>query len=116
MTVETEKYAENQAVVRPQGRVDASTADDLRQYLKETLQNDVRHLVVDMIQVDFIDSSGLGALVSGFKAARENHGSFVLANVGRQVRIALELTRLNQVFTVHEDVETAFASMATRSP
>jgi len=105
-----EEYSDQRAVVRVSGRLDADSAGALKAALKDAAAAGLIHLVVDMQDVSFIDSSGLSALVSGFKAARERNGALALAGVGPQIQMALELTRLNRVFPVYSDVATAFAS------
>ncbi len=110
MEIEVEDLAGMRAVVKLEGRLDANSADEAKAALKNAVAAGQTHFVVDMADVNFIDSSGLSALVSGFKAAREQGGSLALASVGPQIQMALELTRLNRVFTVFDDVESALAS------
>lgn len=112
MEYKVEEQGEKRATVRLVGRLDASSAPILRDALKDCVAHDLTALVVDMEGISFIDSSGLSALVSGFRSAREQEGTLVLACAGPQVRVALELTRLNQVFAIYEDVEAALASLA----
>jgi len=54
--------------------------------------------------VRFVDSSGLGALLSGFKNAAARSGKLVLSNIQPQVLSMFELTRLNRVFEIYSDV------------
>jgi anti-sigma B factor antagonist len=67
-----------------------------------------------MQKVNYVDSSDLGALVAGFKAARSQNSEFALVGVGRQITVALELTRLNKVFSVYSDVPSALAATANK--
>jgi len=81
-----------------QGRLDAITAPQIKSRLKDLVAAGHRQLVVDLVNVSFIDSSGLSALVSGFKAAREVGGTLKLAGLNEQTRIAFQLSRLDRVF------------------
>ena len=110
-----EQMPDRRAVVHISGRLDATMADELKQNLKGTIAEGNVFLVIDLSGVYFIDSSGLSALVSGFKSAQKHHGTLVLANVGSQVQVALELTQLNRIFGMYEDIETALASLGDQA-
>jgi anti-sigma B factor antagonist len=105
-----EEHPGQRAVVRLTGRLDANSSDALKTALKEVAATGLAHLVVDMQAVSFIDSSGLSALVSGYRAVREQDGALLLARVGPQIKVALELSRLYRVFPVYDDVASALAS------
>jgi len=107
-----ERRTDQLALVRVAGRIDAKSADEFKGVLKNATNEGLCRLVVDLHAVTFIDSSGLSALVSGFRAAHECNGAMFLAQVGPQVKIALELTRLSQVFRVFNDVDSALAELA----
>jgi anti-sigma B factor antagonist len=68
------------------------------------------NLVVDLQGVRFVDSSGLGALVSGFKNASSRNGNLKLAGLQLQVKSMFELTRLHRVFEIYTDSTEALAS------
>ena len=69
-----------------------------------------RNLVIDLQAVRFVDSSGLGALVSGFKNASSRNGNLKLAGLQLQVKSMFELTRLHRVFEIYTDSGEALAS------
>jgi anti-sigma B factor antagonist len=69
---------------------------------------------VDLSDVRFIDSSGLGALVSGFKNAVTYKGSLALAGFQDQVRSMFELTRLNRVFDIYVSEQEALAILSKK--
>ena len=68
------------------------------------------NLVVDLQAVRFVDSSGLGALVSGFKNASSRNGNLKLAGLQLQVKSMFELTRLHRVFEIYTDSAEALSS------
>lgn len=95
-------------VVKPTGRLNMVAAPTLRQELHALVDGGQRDVVVDLSGVEFIDSSGLGALISGLKVARQAGGDLRIAAPTRQVVTVLELTNLNRVLAVHESAESAF--------
>ena len=64
-------------------------------------------VVVDLGPTSFIDSSGLGALVSGLKTCRQAGGDLRIAAPGEQVRTVLRLTNLDRILRAHDSVEEA---------
>ena len=100
-------------VVVPEGtRLDAEVAGELRLALLELIERGNRKLVVDLREIDFIDSSGLGAFVSALKHIKQSDvsGDIRLANVHPSVAAVLEIIRLNRVFFQAPTVEDAVAS------
>jgi anti-sigma B factor antagonist len=93
-------------------RLDAHNSDSLKEAMKEVFERGAKKVLVDLGQVRFIDSSGLGALVSGFKNSVSHRGRLALAGLQAQVRSMFELTRLHRVFDIHEGVDDALASFA----
>lgn len=100
-------------VVRPEGeRLDVAVATDFRNALLELIQSGRRNLVVDLKGVSFIDSSGLGALVSALKTLKADggQGDVRLAAVQEPVVALLEIIRLNRVFSTYPSVDNAVKS------
>jgi len=96
-------------VVQLHGEVDLYSAPVLRATLDELVAGGAKMIVVDLDNVDFLDSSGLGALIGAFKQLRGLGGGTIrLAAPPPQVRKILELTGINQVFEVAATVESAF--------
>jgi len=97
------------AVVRLSGRLNMVTAGDLRERLSATIDAGSARIVVDLAGVDFIDSSGLGALISGLKSARQAGGDLRIAAPTEQVRLVLQLTNLERVLTPYPSAESAYS-------
>ena len=110
MNLLVERPAAGHVLVRPEGRVDADTADRLRDLLLELANESARTVVVDLEAVDFIDSSGLSALVAGFKSLTRSGGTMRLTRPKPQAQTALRLTQLDRVFTIFDSVEEALAA------
>ena len=95
-------------IVSPKGRLNMTVAAPLREQLRGLVQSGNSELVVDLSAVDAIDSSGLGALISGLKAARQSGGDLRIAGPSAQVTAVLELTNLDRVLKSGESPEDAF--------
>ena len=107
MQVSIERREGQVAVVTPEGRLDLASASEFKQTLNDAVAAGDRTLVVDLSKVPFVDSSGLGALISGMKATRLAGGDLRLAQVGEQARLILELTSLDKVMKLYPTVEEA---------
>jgi anti-sigma B factor antagonist len=93
-------------------RLDASVAVSFKESVHEVIQSGKTRLVLDMGGVQFVDSSGLGALVSVLKALGPSHGSLSIANVQPSVAGLLKLTRMDKVFSIQPSVEQAVSAVA----
>lgn len=82
----------------------------LRERVKELLGKKQTRLVLNLRDVNFIDSSGAGSLVACFTSARAVGGDLRLANISRHFRDFLEITRLMNMLDVFNSVEEAVAS------
>ena len=93
-------------------RLDAHNSGDLKAQMLKLFEEGKNDLVIDLQAVRFIDSSGLGSLVSGFKNASSRNGSLKLAGLQLQVKSMFELTRLHRVFEIFSDAEEALGSFS----
>jgi len=91
-------------------RMDAHNSGDLKEQMLQLFDDGKCNLIIDLSEVRFVDSSGLGALVSGFKNASARDGSLKLCSLQPQVRSMFELTRLHRVFEIYASVEEALES------
>jgi len=85
-------------------RIDAHNSADLKDYILRLIERGEHNIIVQLEHVRFIDSSGLGALLSGHKNTIAKSGRFVLTNIQQQVGSMFELTRLNRVFEIYAGV------------
>lgn len=95
-------------LVRLNGRLDAAAAPKFLTRLKASIDEGKTRLALDLAAVPFIDSTGLGSLVSALKAARRVEGDVRLIAPSQQVQKLLKLTTLNRVFTIVETPESAW--------
>ena len=101
------------AVVTPNvEHFDASNADDFKREVAPVLKEH-RKMVVDLGRVQFVDSSGCGALLSCLKTLTENHGDLKICQVNKYVRQVFDLIRLHRicdVFDTRDEAVKAFAA------
>lgn len=96
------------AVVVPRGRLNMVAAKRLRETLTDIVGGGTNRVVVDLGETTFLDSSGLGALVSGLKAARQAGGDLRVARPTAEVLAVFQLTNIDKVLRPRPDVESAF--------
>jgi len=86
------------AILRPDvNRFDASEAPGFKTIVEDTVAQDICDIKLDLSEVSFIDSSGLGAIVSAYKLLHKN-GSLALYNVNQGVEEVFRLTGMNRIF------------------
>lgn len=89
------------------GRLTAANAQQLRDQMKQYENVAQPKIILDMSAVQFLDSSGLAALVSGLKLTRERDGWLRLAGVTPQVANIFKLSQLDRVLSIFPNVEAA---------
>ncbi len=89
-------------------RIDAHNSGELKEAILHLIEQGEINIIVQLEQVKFIDSSGLGALLSGHKNAVAKSGKLALTNMQQQVLSMFELTRLDRVFEIYADLNEAF--------
>ena len=82
----------------------------LREMLQNLLSQGQKKILLNLAEVSYIDSSGLGALVSGYTTLAGQQGHLKLLNLTKKVQDLLQITKLLTVFEVHTDEATAVQS------
>jgi anti-sigma B factor antagonist len=98
------------------GETDLYVVNELRSHLSAALGQGVPALVVDLSDVGFIDSIGLGALVGGMKRAQARGGDFRLVVPEGNLRRIFEMTLLDRVFALYPTREAALAAAGSSTP
>ena len=91
------------------GEVDMKSSSELRAKFMEILKSAPAVLIVDMTEVEFMDSSGLAILVETLKCCRQNNGQLKLVGMVQTVRSVFEISRLDSIFQICETLEEALA-------
>jgi anti-sigma B factor antagonist len=100
-----ENVCNNITTINLWGTLDATTAPTLRNFKSAAAPADP--VVINMSDVDFLDSSGLGALVGLTREKREQGGEVTLACMNNKVRKVFEITQVYRLFDIYDDVEAA---------
>lgn len=110
MNILTEKA--NRAVVLhvKEKRLDAYNSGEFKNRITRLIEEGNINLIIDLGDVSFIDSSGLGALLSGYKNVSSHQGSLTLSGLQSQVQSLFELTRLHRVFKIYPSLEEAMSN------
>ncbi len=107
---ETEAYT----LCRPVGELDAYTVTSFRETLGELATRS--RVVIDLSEVPFMDSAGLGALIGGIRRAREHGGEVAVACSRPTLTRLLHTTGFDRIVSVTESVEDAAAALADARP
>lgn len=94
-------------VITPTGRLDITTAWQFRLNLQDCISRLSPHIVINLSQVNFIDSSGLTSLVAGMRDADKVQGSFRICSVHPEAKLVFEVTMMDSVFELYETEEEA---------
>lgn len=98
------------AVVQVEGQLIVGNRQELKELVQAALDRGDRRLLIDFSRTGYIDSSGLGALVSISKKIREAGGELRLSGLNEDLRSLFELTKLDTLFAIAETPKQALAS------
>jgi anti-sigma B factor antagonist len=100
-------------VVDVSGRITLGEGSSaLRDLLKELIGKGNKKILLNLGEVTYIDSSGIGELVSGFTTVSNNGGTMKLLGLTKRVQDLLQITKLYTVFDIHEEEAHALRSFA----
>ena len=111
MKLESKSIGDKVAVINVEGDITAIEAGSLKKEISDTIgSKPYQFLVLNMGKVNYIDSSGLGVLVSAFKRMKEVGGTVKLCGLQPRVKAVLDVTRMSQVFEIYEVEDEAVKS------
>ncbi len=98
----TKAFDENKGLwnVSLGGEIDASYADDMKEALLMLIKEKAADIILDCVKLDYLDSSGLGALVSILKRVREQGHSVTITNLKPHISKIFTITKLDTVFNI----------------
>jgi anti-sigma B factor antagonist len=101
----------NQPNVLPlEGEIDLHVSPRIAVSLAQLIEKKPAKLIVDLSRVSYVDSSGLAVLIEGMQGVEEYGGVFAIAGMQETVRSIFEIARLDQVFRIFPDVDSALAA------
>lgn len=96
------------------GDFDTRSAGPAKEEIRAAILEGEKSVIINLENVGYIDSAGLGTLVSALKTAKENNGNVCLTGLTAQVKMVVELTRLHHVFDIFPNVEAALEGLKGR--
>ena len=102
-----EERNDNVVILKLSGRLDASSSKEMKDKIAVLVKGDAKDLILDMSEVSFIDSSGLGSVVAALRSVHKVGGDIKIAALQEKVMAIFKLTRLHHVFEIFDDCESA---------
>ena len=91
------------------GEIDLHVSPEVAKSLKSMIAKKPKNVVIDLTKVTYLDSSGLAVLIEGMQNVQQYGGRFRLAGVQEDVKHVFDIARLDQVFDIYPDVDTALS-------
>lgn len=107
MKTVSNKIENNNLLVKIEGEVDVYTSIDLKKELSKYIEDGEKSIIIDLDQVNYMDSSGLGVLVAVLKELKKVGGDLKLINLPLSVKKIFDLTRLTKFFSIYKNLEEA---------
>ncbi|MCZ6601614.1 MAG: STAS domain-containing protein, partial [Planctomycetota bacterium] len=102
-------------VVQPKGEVDMHSSPQLREVLKSATDKALEGIVLDLSQVDHMDSSGVAVLIEGLRWSRAKGIKYELADLSDAVRVVIELAKLDSVFNISPTISAAIEDLKKKT-
>ena len=109
MSCAVKKDPKGVVVVTVDGQLIVGNRQELKQKITEALEAGERKFLIDFTNTGYIDSSGLGVLVSLSRKIREADGELRLAGLNEDLRTLFELTKLDSLFSIADSTAAALA-------
>jgi anti-sigma B factor antagonist len=110
------RTADGAAVIELRGDVTAASETELMDAYREAGREEIRGIVLDFTRLDYMNSSGIGMLVTLLVRARREGRQVAACGLSDHYRQIFELTRLDEVISVHDDEEHAVAAARAGAP
>jgi anti-anti-sigma factor len=112
MKITRQQISASQNVIQLDGRLDAVSCFQVKEMLAIIFEEQVQpQIIINLENVPFIDSSGLVALVSGLRLAREKNGQIILSGVQPQAEVVFQLTMLDKIFEIYPTYSEAMLKL-----
>ncbi|MEN9205712.1 MAG: STAS domain-containing protein [Thermostichales cyanobacterium SZTDM-1c_bins_54] len=101
------------AILPFKGRIDSKVASEIRQLFQQLINKGYPNILVEMAEVTFLDSAGLGVLIAGMSKCRSAGGSLCLCQPSEAVQVVLNISATERILTVFPDQTTAVQQFPT---
>jgi anti-sigma B factor antagonist len=109
LKINTQSLDERTSVISLEGEVDVYTAPQLKQQIIDMLDNNITNIIVDITNVEYLDSTALGVLIGGLKRLRERDGVLDLICPNPRIRRIFEITGLDKIFDIYSTRDDALS-------
>lgn len=107
MRIVSNNLESGELLVRIEGEVDVYTSIDLKKELTKLVESDQKNIIIDLENVNYMDSSGLGVLVALLKELKKIGGELKLISLPVSVKKIFDLTRLTKFFNIYNNLDEA---------
>jgi stage II sporulation protein AA (anti-sigma F factor antagonist) len=106
------EHNQNAIIVRLSGELDHHNADRVRSLIEQAMMKEqVKHVVMDLQKLTFMDSSGIGVILGRYKQVKARGGKMIICHANRTVNRLLELSGLFKIIESHDDENRALSSL-----
>lgn len=107
MRIVSNNLENGELLVKIEGEVDVYTSIDLKKELTKLVESDQKNIIIDLENVNYMDSSGLGVLVALLKELKKIGGELKLISLPVSVKKIFDLTRLTKFFNIYNNLDEA---------
>lgn len=97
------------AILEFKGEIIFDNSNQLKEEVKKRLtrKKELKYLIIDLSQVPYVDSSGVGVILSLFKFMRNRKGSLAVAEANQKIKRVFEVTKLEEIIPLYDNLEVA---------
>ena len=106
----TKRDANNVSILDIEGEVDLYNSKEFKDTIKELIGQDKKRIIINLEKVGYIDSSGIGSMISSLSMLKKIGGELKIINVFSSVKKVFELTKLDVFFQIYDNEEEAIKS------
>jgi len=111
----TQREVDNAVILDLNGKLTGGPdADTFREVFKSLIDQDKKNIIVNLEKVSWINSTGLGILISGYTSVRRGGGDLVIMHASDRIESILYVTKLNLLFKAYESEDEAVGSFAEK--
>ena len=92
--------------------VEEPNTNEFNKIVRDQISRNKKNIIVDLSEIEFTNSTGLSVLFRGYKAVEDAGGKFMLVNLSTKLAYLLSITKLNTLFVIEKNVETAIKKMS----
>lgn len=105
----SQREADKVVILDIQGEIDLYNAPEIKDTMQKLIEAQKYSIIINLEKVSYIDSSGIGALISGLSNLKKYQGSLKIINVYASVKKVFELTKLTSFFEIYDSEEEALS-------